>query len=590
MPFHSQGSYGFGKIYPLKAIEMTPGDKIKINLQSLTRSNALKYPTMANIRAEYHGFFVPWRILAHNFDNVNNLAIDESKRPSFPVLTAQQYLSLIASIGSSKLKSSLLDQLDYPVFAELYNFVLSTDDFQEHFDWTPSSSLDDNEYSIDFGPYFGVSGTSILQGIQSFHIFLYNSYPDAYKSLVESGKFSTMDVSDYDPELVVLSGSALASQLSSLVGKTSLALFDEYWNYIFNLVRVAYFQNMGESVGKPINTLSIWSYWRSVYDWYINTNIDQEVDTWEDWCVANFGCTIDTFDYTVFDGAGISYFERFITPAERLFSSDYFTSAFLSTQNGAAVPIPSGGTLIDLRSAESEQTFREKLLYSGKRVIDQIRTIFGVVSSDQRFDRAEILGSQKFTVNINSVSQTSQSTDVDNPLGASGGQGYGSGSRNNFIRYRAEEYGLVLIFMSYKPETIYSGVVDRLNLKTSPFDFLIPDFQNVGEQGIFQQELAYIPRENAADEIFGFNRRFAEYMFIQSSVHGAFRTTLKFQTLARSFTGKPVLNSEFIRINSKVNGLNDMFVASEEDEQFNNWTFFEVYCSRPLSRFIEYGF
>ena len=158
MPFHSQGSYGFGKIYPLKAIEMTPGDKIRINMQSLTRSNALKYPTMANIRAEYHAFFVPWRILAHNFENVNNLAIAEEKRPSFPVLSAQQYLVLVSNLGVHKLKSSLLDQLDYPVFAELYNFVLSSNDFQLHFDWAPTGPLDDNAFSIDFAPYFGISG------------------------------------------------------------------------------------------------------------------------------------------------------------------------------------------------------------------------------------------------------------------------------------------------------------------------------------------------------------------------------------------------------------------------------------------------
>lgn len=246
--------------------------------------------------------------------------------------------------------------------------------------------------------------------------------------------------------------------------------------------------------------------------------------------------------------------------------------------------------MIDLRSAESEQTFREKLLYSGKRLIDQVRTLFGVTSSDARFDRAEICGSQKFMININSVSQTSQSTDLDNSLGALGGQGYGSGQRNSFVKYRAEEYGHLIILMSYKPETIYAGVVDRLNLKTSAFDYLIPDFENVGEQGIYSNELAYIPASGGDSSIFGFNRRFAEYMFINSAVHGAFKTSLSFMTLARSFTQSPALNSEFIRINSSVNGLNDIFVAPEDDEQFNNWSYFEVYCTRPLSRFIEYGF
>lgn len=585
MPFHSQGSYAMGPIYPLKAIEMTPGDSIKINMSSLTRSNALKYATMANIRNEYHAFFVPYRILAHNFDNFNNLAIDESKRPVLPIFDGFSYLTNVVSIGYHKIKSSLLDQFDLPVFSEVFNFVQSQDSFQDGYDL--SAPLPGDAFQIDFADFIGQAG-AYLVSIEPFALFLGRNFQSAVLAATSAGELD----SQYDDMTNIyypaVSGSAAAAVLTKYTGKTSLELFDLYMDYCMQL-SLDYLLNLYDEHSTdpnlhPVNFLSIWCYWRIVYDWYINTNIDQNVDTWEDWCLANFGCTIDTFSPSSLN------FERFITPAERLFGSDYFTSAFLSTQNGTAVPIPSGGTLIDLRSAESEQTFREKLLYSGKRTIDQNRIFFGVTSSDARFDRAEILGSQKFTIGINSVSQTSASTSVDDPLGSYAGQGFASGSRKSFVRYRSEEFGLLILLMSYKPETIYSGVVDRLNLKTSPFDFLKPDFENVGEQGILQQELAYIPTPGGANEVFGFNRRFAEYMFINSSVHGSFKTTQAFMTLSRRFAGKPALNSEFIRINSKVNGLSDMFVAPDDQEQFNNWSWFEVYCTRPLSRFIEYGF
>lgn len=582
MPFHSQGSYALGKIYPLKAIEMMPGDSIKVNLSSLTRSNALKYPTMANIRNEYHAFFVPARILAHNFDNFNNLAVDDASRPTLPVVNPQNYIGKITSIGYSYLKNSLLDQFDFPVFVELYDYVISSSAFQANFDRVPNPDGDD-PITLNLADYYQQSSARNIS-FDDFNHFLANYHSLAYADLSEQ---------KYSGETPIPApGSAVAAQLADMVGLTSLSLLEEYTNYVMQIALsnvqgfVVTHSSDATPSAKPLNFLSLWSYWRCIYDWYINTNIDQNVDTWEAWCTSLFGCTIETMNPTLSN----LNFQTFITPATRLFSSDYFTSAFLSTQNGSAVPIPSGGTLIDLRSAESEQTFREKLLFSGKRTIDQNKIFFGVTSSDARFDRAEILGSQKFMVGINSVSQTSESTSVDDPLGSYAGQGYGSGSRNGFIRYRAEEQGLIILVMSYKPETIYSGVVDRLNLKTSPFDFLKPDFENVGEQGIYQQELAYIPQIGAAGEVFGFNRRFAEYMFINSSVHGSFRSTLAFMTLARRFSGKPALNSSFIRIDPKSNGFTDMFVAPEEEEQFNNWSWFEVYCTRPLSRFIEYGF
>lgn len=598
MPFHKQGNCTFGKIYALKSIEMNPNDSIKVNMQSLTRSNALKYATMANIRCEYHAFFVPARILAHNYDNAFNLAIDAADRPALPVMNGDAYGELVLDgLSPREVRGSLLDTLDYPTFSELYNEIIGNSAFQADFDKSPGNNQAPSIViaSVDLSNYFGDPATTdVLTNLPTFNAFLMSNA--VYSAAISSLRFTSQvpsPVSVSGNTYFPLPGSAVAALISPLVGKSTSVLFEEYIDSIFSKVWNDILSGKSDLLTRfeDVNFLSIWSYWRVIYDWYINTNIDQNIETWEKWCFNNFGMTIDTWNPAIFFGSGgLDLFRRFITPAERLFASDYFTSAFNSTQNGAAVPIPAGGTLIDLRSAESEQTFREKLLYSGKRVIDQNRTIYGARSSDGRFDRAEILGSQKFLININSVSQTSQTTDVDNSLGVLAGQGYGAGSRKGFVRHYAEERGLVLILMSYKPETIYSGVVDRQNLKTSVFDYLIPDFENVGEQGIKAQELAYIPYSNAVGDVFGFNRRFAEYMFIQSGVYGSFRTSLSFMTLSRSFKGKPALNPDFIRIKSAVSRYDDIFVASEDDENFFNWSFFEVYCSRPLSRYIEYGF
>lgn len=573
-PHKWASSMRIGKIRAVEAVEMLPGDSLNLKIQQLTRSNAFQFPIMHNVKIDYHSIFVPARLLAPHFENFFNYALSAEERPAMPMLTSANYVYLISRIGYSKLLGSLFDDFNFPLFDSLYRFVISSESFRLYYDtvYDVTLSPEENVFSLDYSEYTNGQGPGVLEDFMTFAGFL------VYKGFIE-----IESVQD-------LSGSAIAGKIAEegRLGLSSLDLWNEYVDY-FMYELISHFEF--EGVGLPNEKISlypIFAYWRAIYDWYINTNIDENVSTFEAFCLDRFGFTVDTWASVVPEEMDTKKFLAFVSPADRLWSSDYFTSAFISPEAIDTVMIPSEGSISVLRFAEDAQLFRERLMYSGKRPIDQILGIFGVHSSNALLDHCELCGAKTFSLGISDVTQTSESTSMDNPLGKKGGEGISAGQDSSFAHFYAEEYGLLLVFASIKPEAVYSGVVDKLVYKTSQYDFLIPDMANVGEQEIRNTEIDFRFGQSLAP--WGYNRRYSEYMFRHSTVHGEFRTSLDFVTMARQFESTPVLNSEFIRIDTDRDNLNRVFAVPGSDEQFQNWTFLDLYVSRPLSRMVQYGF
>lgn len=99
----------------------------------------------------------------------------------------------------------------------------------------------------------------------------------------------------------------------------------------------------------------------------------------------------------------------------------------------------------------------------GDRYIEQVFGHFGVKSSDARLQRAQYLGGGRIPIQINQVSQLSESTE-DSPLGYQAGQGFAAGS-NNYFDETFEEHGIIISLMSILPEANYTSGVDKFLLK-----------------------------------------------------------------------------------------------------------------------------
>ena len=214
--------------------------------------------------------------------------------------------------------------------------------------------------------------------------------------------------------------------------------------------------------------------------------------------------------------------------------------------NSVNVPIT------DLRKSVRLQEYLELMARGGSRYIEQLKSIFGVNSSDARLQRPEYLGGGKQPVVISETLQTSatntQDTAVDASIqGTMAGHGISVGKSNSFKK-RFEEHGHVIGIMSVLPRTAYQQGINRSWTRFDKFDHYIPQFAHIGEQEVLNQEI-YADLDDDAQVntgTFGYQSRYAEYKYKESTVHGDFRDTLDYWHMGRKFSAPPVLNKDFV--------------------------------------------
>lgn len=201
-------------------------------------------------------------------------------------------------------------------------------------------------------------------------------------------------------------------------------------------------------------------------------------------------------------------------------------------------------TVNNLRRSIKLQEWLEKNARAGSRYIEQILSHFGVMSSDARLQRPEYLGGGKQPVVISEVLNTSDT--ATRPQGSMAGHGISVGSTNEFKKY-FEEHGIVMGIMSVLPRTAYQQGVPREFRKFDKLDFYWPEFANLGEQAVINNELYHQYASGGSNTgTFGYQSRYAEYKFARSSVHGDFKDTLAFWHMGRFFSSQPALNVNFI--------------------------------------------
>jgi hypothetical protein len=201
-------------------------------------------------------------------------------------------------------------------------------------------------------------------------------------------------------------------------------------------------------------------------------------------------------------------------------------------------------TINDLRNAFRLQEWLEKNARGGSRYTESILSHFGVKSSDARLQRPEFLGGGSSPVTISEVLQTSSNATEPTPQGNMAGHGISVGANGSFSHF-SEEHGYIIGIMSILPKTAYQQGVPKHFLKFDKFDYFWPSFAHLGEQPIENREL-YYANDSANDDVFGYTPRYAEYKYMNSSVHGEFRSTLDFWHMGRVFASRPALNETFV--------------------------------------------
>lgn len=282
-----------------------------------------------------------------------------------------------------------------------------------------------------------------------------------------------------------------------------------------------------------------------------------------------------------------------LTLRKRAWEKDYFTSALPWTQRGGEVKMPNepiykdkslvyesttdtlatagtlssasnGGlahsvlgdarienidgidvTINELRTAARLQAWLERNALGGSRYIESILAHFGVKVPDYRVQRPEYLGGGKTPIVISEVLNTSST--ATEAQGNMSGHGIGVGKSNSFKNYFTE-HGFIMGIMSVLPRTAYQEGIPRIFKKFDNLDYFFPEFANLGEQAIRNDEVFYNPAsaEEVNSATWGYQSRYAEYKWNQDSVHGDFKTTMSYWHMGRIFGSLPALNNSFV--------------------------------------------
>lgn len=465
-----------------------------------------------------------------------------------------------------------------------------------------------NLFYTDFGefPYFGLVGFS---GALSLLGYILRNYPAV-------ASYYGFDNSGLSDDSSVLANSMANHIVYMMDNENPISLdylqvlydnykidaqsiYDEYFEYIMSLVLYnPALQNSGSytlwtngevpgvdsflpmlSSDEPVDLSLFSAYWKIISDWYINTNIDGDP---EDFFLSHC-CLLSDHEQSTKPSR---FFDT--KPFKRRWANDIFTSAvpMAQIQN---IRIPSDGTIPDLRDANAMQKLVDILRNTGNRLRDVVFGIRGARASAVRSEMSEPIATKSTWIGMQSVLQTSETT-PDSPQAAYAGIGTDSSGFDRFFKYVNNEEPtpvIIMVLMSVTQRASYMQGFDRSFFRKSIYDFAIPQLAMVGEQEVTNKEI-YFDKEYR-DGIFGFNRRYYDWFYSGSQVHGDLRDTMDYWHGARIFDEQPSLNPEFIGIESEKDHLQRVFANVSESAMPIIYNIsFDGYATVALPRYIQY--
>lgn len=517
LSYENKLTMNMGELVPIMCMPIVPGDKFRVNTESLVRLAPLVAPMMHRVNVYTHYFFVPNRLVWTEWEDFITKGIDGEDAPVLPYFSLDKSDMTNGARRGFYSDSSLWDYLGLPSI----NNINGVDNIVQ----SPNGVSLPTDFRVSCLPF------------RAYQLIYNEYYRD--QNLTEPVDFPlTSGVQTGDPVTALL------------------ALRRRAWEKDYFTSALPWLQR-GPEVTVPING------GQTGLDVYYQSPGANKGQVWRDQLGRNWdiGAT--------YDPALIAY------PGQQSNQGQYVATKSGGTANDNRAPeLDPNGTfkvdvdemgvsIQDLRTSNALQRWFERNARGGSRYIEQILAHFGVRSSDARLQRPQFLGGGKMPIAVSEVLQTSQTTE-SSPQANMSGHGISAGVNNGFRHY-FEEHGYVIGLMSIMPRTGYQQGVPRDFTKFDNMDFYFPEFAHLSEQEIKNQEL-YVSNDPTYNEgTFGYTPRYAEYKYHESEAHGDFRGNMSFWHLNRIFTDKPNLNTTFVECNPS----NRVFATSNtQDDKF----------------------
>lgn len=506
LSYESKLTLNMGELVPIMCMPVVPGDKFRVNTESLVRLAPLVAPMMHRVNVFTHYFFVPNRLVWNDWETFITQGIDGEQKPVFPKfnLNMLSYSQLLRD-GMFR-DGSLWDYLGLPSIGKI-------------------GTLADDKASPNSVNVPQVGFTVSALPFRAYQL-IYNEY---YR-----------DQNLTDPiNFPLTSGEVLVADLRNL-----LTLRRRAWEKDYFTSALPWLQR-GPEVTVPVGG-----------EQFSTVTLDRTAGNQK--VLNNNGKPADGELFAP-GTAGVTG-----TLGWKNESGSSSGPAWLDPNGTLKVDTSQLGVNInDLRTSNALQRWFERNARGGSRYIEQILSHFGVRSSDARLQRPQFLGGGRMPISVSEVLQTS-STDETSPQANMAGHGISAGVNNGFKHY-FEEHGYIIGIMSITPRSGYQQGVPRDFTKFDNMDFYFPEFAHLSEQEIKNKEIYLSDDANYNEGTFGYTPRYAEYKYKASESHGDFRGNLAYWHLNRIFADKPNLNTTFVECNPS----NRVFATSEtEDDKF----------------------
>lgn len=506
LSYESKLTLNMGELVPIMCMPVVPGDKFRVNTESLVRLAPLVAPMMHRVNVFTHYFFVPNRLVWSDWETFITQGIDGEQKPVFPKfnLNMLSYSQLLKD-GFFR-DGSLWDYLGLPSIGKIGTLA--------------DDKASPNSVNV---PQVGFTVSALpFRGYQ----LIYNEY---YR-----------DQNLTDPiNLPLTSGEILVADLRNL-----LTLRRRAWEKDYFTSALPWLQR-GPEVTVPVGG-----------EQFSTVTLDRTAGNQLILNNNGVGQNGEVFAPGVAGVPGtLGWKNESGSSSGRAWFDPNGTLKVDTSQLGVNIN--------DLRTSNALQRWFERNARGGSRYIEQILSHFGVRSSDARLQRPQFLGGGRMPISVSEVLQTS-STDETSPQANMAGHGISAGVNNGFKHY-FEEHGYIIGIMSITPRSGYQQGVPRDFTKFDNMDFYFPEFAHLSEQEIKNKEIYLSDDANYNEGTFGYTPRYAEYKYKASESHGDFRGNLAYWHLNRIFADKPNLNTTFVECNPS----NRVFATSEtEDDKF----------------------
>ena len=259
-------------------------------------------------------------------------------------------------------------------------------------------------------------------------------------------------------------------------------------------------------------------------------------------------------------------------------------------------------TIQDLKTAFKMYSFFMKDTYNGNRYVEFIESHYNVRVPDATIDRSIYLGRVTVPIQFGEVFQTSGTTQTGgadgrakNALGDYAGRGVGASSGFMFDETFLE-HGQLYVIMSIVPRNTYFQGIDKKFLINDRFDYFFPEFQNIGDVAIKNVELFLgmggSSSEVQNEEVFGYQSRWYDLKQYDDELHGDFLpnssgigSNMSFWNFARQFESVPKISKKF----SNVTPINAPFAVLDEwSDNFYIDIQFNIKALRPIMYYEEF--